>query len=216
MLYFTADYLAEVREHKEYLTSKGYVDLVFETDSYVQLLSKADNSLSAAMNSINLSREKVSDRILVTTNSLVDQYVLKKTKKVMDDVNHMRASSDFLAQVNSMINMAFVESTVTSKGVPLFSRKYETLNKFISFAAICDTQVKSSWMKTGCSFASEKLVAAKKSLKQMPSNMQIGLSLVASKPEVSAQAEDVRNALKANDLGKATLIYDTMMKGVFP
>ncbi|RYZ77053.1 MAG: hypothetical protein EOP04_31405, partial [Proteobacteria bacterium] len=69
MLYFTADYLAEVREHKEYLTSQGYVDLVFETDSYVQLLAKADNSLSAAMNSINVSRGKVSDRILVTTNS---------------------------------------------------------------------------------------------------------------------------------------------------
>jgi hypothetical protein len=216
MLYFSADYLAQTKLHKEYLSSQGYEDLVFETEPYVDLLTKADNSLVAAIASINSARGKISDRILITTNSLVDQYVLKKTKKVMDDVNHLRASSDFLAQVNGMIRMAFVESTATAKGVPLFSKKYESLNKFISFAAICDTQVKSSWMTTGCSFASEKRVAAKKSLNQMPSNMQIGLSLIASKPEVSAQAEDVQHALKANDLGKATLIYDTMMKGVFP
>ncbi|MBC7531600.1 MAG: hypothetical protein H7318_08480 [Oligoflexus sp.] len=215
--FFTSEYLRETQVHKPFLADRGYQDLIFDTEPYIQLLNKADNSVLRMMDEVNLARDQLGQRITITTNSLVEQYVLKKTKKTIDDVNHMRASSNFLAQVNERSKNAFVDSGGLSiNGLPLFTERYKALKTFINFASICQTEVKSSWMVTGCSFALEKLDAAKKSIKQMPSNMQIGLSIAGSKSSSSAvQSDSIKSALKASDLGQAVVMYDAMIKEVF-
>lgn len=214
--YFTESYRLAVQSHQHFLEEKGYAGLVFETEKYRQLVQRGEKNLIAAQLVLADRHKQLFERIRIATQTLIELYVQKKTREVMNDARHMHSASEFLAQVNRSIKQAFSGSTASHKGLPLFATKHEGMIAFIQFATICETQVKAVWMKEGCSFGLEKLAAARQALKQMPSNMQLGLQMVLSKaPQAEAAAALIRESLAKKDLARATVLYDALVREMF-
>lgn len=214
--YFSENYRLAMQSHKQFLEEKGYGGIAFDTSDYMNLARRADQSLIQALQALAERRQQLSDRIQMATTTLIEMYVNKKTKEVMDDARHMKSAAEFLAQVNAAIKKAFVDSSLKQSGVPLYQAKYQSIIEFIQFAAVCETQVKAVWMQEGCSFALQKLTAAKQTLKQMPSNMQLSIQLALAKaPRLGASAEIVKGALVQKDLARASRLHDELVKEAF-
>ncbi len=216
--FFTEDYRNRVIPHSSYLAQHGYQGLIFDLSQYLDLLLRGDQNVIQAADVLSNARDTLRARIDTTTRDLIDQYVLNKTKKIIDDTNHMLAATAFLKQVNDSIKKAFVDFKSQSiQGVPLFSDRYKAMLNFIEFAKICESSSQSPWMKPGCSFATEKLISARSTLKQMPSNMQLGMMLIAAKAGASRKQslDQVKILITQQNIGQAVLVYDQLAKEVF-
>ncbi len=217
--YFTDAYRVAVQSHSQFLEARGYGNLALDPADYLQLVIRGEKNLVSASQLLRERHKELADRIRIATHTLIELYVNNKTQAIMNEARHLQSASEFLAQINAAIKKSFVDSKASQKGLALFAKKYQAMTAFIQFAAICETEIKTkdTWMTEGCSFAVQKLDAARNSIKQMPSNMKLGLNMVLAKaPNQSSRVDSIQDSLAKNDVARATVLYDQLLLEVFP